>query len=260
MGFVELRASEPVATNLVGEVWPVEAKVGQQSSFTYALRPTIYPGDVGFDLLEIETSSIISAVEAVRIGDAPVTFTVEAEEPHRLAVSFPRLQEQDSGTLVEVDFAAQVLRYGAIFAAQVSDSDQPLEVPQGVNPGDATAKYEGNRVSVATAAQEQRMLQVRVEPTIFTPNGDDRNDEIGIFYHILEITGRSQVAVEVWDLSGHRVRQVYSGADGIGEYERAWDGRDETGGLVPPGIYLYRVSVDADREKVEKTGVLYATY
>ena len=90
VGFVELHASEPVATNLVGEVWPVEAKVGQQSSFTYALRPTIRPGDVGFDRLEIETSSIISAVEAVRIGDAPVAFTVEAEESHRLAVRFPR--------------------------------------------------------------------------------------------------------------------------------------------------------------------------
>ena len=221
VGFVELRASEPVATNLVGEVWPVEAKVGQQSSFTYALRPTIHSGDVGFDRLEIETSSIISAVEAVRIGDAPVAFTVEAEEPHRLAVSFPRLQEQDSGTLVEVDFAAQVLRYGAIFAAQVSDSDQPLEVPQGVNPGDATAKYEGNRVSVATAAQEQRLLQVRVEPTIFTPNGDGRNDEIGIFYHILEITGSAQVAVEVWDLSGRRVA--------AGVFGRGWDRRVRAG-------------------------------
>ena len=260
VGFVELRASEPVATNLVGEVWPVEAKVGQQSSFTYALRPTIHPGDVGFDRLEIETSSIINAVEAVRIGDVPVAFAVEAEEPHRLAVSFPRLQEQDSGTLVEVDFAAQVLRYGAIFAAQVSDSDQPLEVPQRVNAGDATAKYEGNRVSVATAAQEQRLLQVRVEPTIFTPNGDGRNDRVGIYYDILEITGSAQVTVEMRDLSGRRVRQVYSGADGIGEYERAWDGRDEAGGLVPPGIYLYRVWANTDQEKVEKTGVVYATY
>ncbi len=260
VGFVELRASEPVATNLVGEVWPVEAKVGQQSSFTYALRPTIHPGDAGFDRLEIETSSIISAVEAVRIGDVPVAFAVEAEEPHRLAVSFPRLEERDSGTLVEVDFAAQVLRYGAIFAAQVSDSGQPLEVPQGVNAGDATAKYEGNRVSVVTAAQEQKLLQVRVEPAIFTPNNDGRNDEVGIRYDILEITDRAQVTVEVWDLSGRRVRQVYAGADGIGEYERAWDGRDEADSLVPPGIYLYRVSVDADREKVEKTGVVYATY
>ena len=258
--FVELHASEPVATNLVGEIWPVEAKVGQQSSFTYVLRPTIHPGDVGFDRLEIETSSIISAVEAVRIGDVPVAFAVEAEEPHRLAVSFPRLDERDSGTLVEVDFAAQVLRYGAIFAAQVSDSDQPLEVPQGVNEGDATAKYEGNRVSVVTTVQEQRLLQVRVEPTIFTPNGDGRNDGVRICYHILEITGRAQVTVEMRDLSGRLVRQVYSDVDGIGEYERAWDGRDEAGGLVPPGIYLYRVSADTDREKVEKTGVVYATY
>ena len=260
VGFVELRASEPVATNLVGEVWPVEAIVGQQSSFTYALRPTISPGDAGFDRLEIGTSSIVGAVEAVRIGEVPVAFAVEAEEPHRLAVSFPHLQERDSGALVEVDFAAQVLRYGATFAAQVSNSDRPLEVAQGVNAGDATAKYEGNRVSVATAAQDQGLLQARVEPAVFTPNGDGRNDGVGIYYDILEITGSAQVAVEVWDLSGRRVRQVYSGADGIGEYKRAWDGRDEAGGVVPPGIYLYRIWVDADRGKVEKAGFVFATY
>ena len=64
--------------------------------------------------------------------------------------------------------------------------------------------------------------------------------------------------MEVLDLSGRQVRQVYSGVDGIGEYVQAWDGRDDAGQLMAPGIYLYRVSIDADQEKVEDTGVLHS--
>jgi hypothetical protein len=258
--FLELRASAPVASNLVGEVWPIEARVGQPEHFTYALRPTIRAGDAGFDQLEIQTSSIVHSVDAVRIGDVDVLYTEEVQDPHRLEVQFPRLEVQDSGALMEVDFSAQVLRYGATFNARVSDSDRPLEVPQGVNAGDATAEYEGNRVSVATSAREQALLQVRVAPAVFTPNGDGFNDRVVVGYSILEITGAAQVKVAVLDLSGRRVRQVYAGTDGIGEYARVWDGRDDAGQRVPPGIYLYRISVDVDQEKVEKAGVLNAIY
>ena len=258
--FLELRASEPVATNLLGEVWPIEATVGQTHRFTYALRPTLRAGDGGFDRLEIATSSIMGAVGSVRIGGTSVAYEVAVEEPHRLVVGLPRLEARDSGTLVEVEFDAQVLRYGSTFDARVWDSAKPLEVPQGVNAGDATAAFEGNRVSVATAAAERELLQVRVESALFTPNGDGRNDGVRIGYDLIELTGRLRVEVEVWDVSGRRVRRVYVGMDGIGSYERVWDGRDEAGRLVPPGIYLYRVAVDTDREKIERAGVLYAAY
>ena len=258
--FLELRASAPVASNLVGEVWPVETRVGQPAQFTYALRPTIRAGDTGFDLLEIQTSSIVQSVEAVRLGDLRVEPEIVAQSPHRLVVRFPRLKAQDSGALVEVDFVAQVLRYGATFDVRVADSERPLEVPQGVNAGDATGDYEGNRVSVATSAREQVLLQVQVAPAVFTPNGDGFNDGAVIGYDILEITGAAQVLVEVLDLSGRPVRQVYGGEDGIGEYERVWYGRDDAGVLVLPGIYLYRILVDVDKEKVEKVGLLHITY
>ena len=229
---LELRASEPVASNLVGEIWPVEAPVGQSAAFTYVLRPTLGPNDAGFDRLEIATSSILGAVEAVRIGDRAVPFTVEIQEEHRLVVRFARLGPADSGALVEVDFSAQVLRYGATFDGRVSDSAKPLEVPQGVNGGDASSAYEGNRVAVATAVAERGFLQARVEPAVFTPNGDGVNDGVRICYAVLEITGVAQVGVEVWDLSGRRVVEVYSGAVGIGEYEQewGWEGRARCAG------------------------------
>ena len=258
--FLEFRASEPVASDLVGEVWPIQARVGQPEHFTYALWPTIRAGDAGFNQLEIRTSSIVHAVKRMRIGDMEVSFDEEVQEPHRRVVTFPRLEARDSGALVEVEFEAQVLRYGATFDVRVSDSDRPLEVPQGVNAGDATAEYEGNRVSVATAAQEQDLLQVQVAPAVFTPNGDGFNDGVEIGYDILEITGSARVWVEVLDLSGRRVRQVYAGADKIGVYARAWDGRDDVGRRVPPGIYLYRISVDAAEEKIQRVGVLHAAY
>ena len=257
---LEVRASPPVATQLVGEVWPVEATVGQPQQFTYVLRPTLSTDNEGFDRLELATAARLGSVTQVCIGDEPVNYAVEATEPHRVVVSLPRLTAQDSGTLVEVVFEAEVLRYGSAFSVRVWDSALPLEVPQSVQEGDATPAYEDNRVWVATRAKHQDVLQIEVGPAILTPNGDEHNDVVKLGYSLVELTGPSWVAVAVWDLAGRRVRQVYEGLDGIGTYEQLWDGRDESGRLVPPGLYLYRVSVEADHQRVEAVKPLHVAY
>ena len=260
MDFLEMRASLPVATQLIGEVWPVEATVGQPQQFTYVLRPTLGVDSGGFDRLEVATTARLGSVTQVRIGDEPVDYAVEAAELHRVVVSFPRLTAQDSGALVEVVFEAEVLRYGSTFLMRVWSSALPLEVPQSVQEGDATPIYEDNRVWVATKAEHQGVLQMSRKPAVLTPNGDERNDEVGLGYRLVELTGRSWVEVAVWDLSGRRVRGVYEGWDGVGVYERVWDGRDESGRLVPPGLYLYRVAVEADHQTVEQVGLLPVVY
>ena len=260
MDFLEVRASLPVATQLIGEVWPVEATVGQPQQFTYVLRPTLGVDSGGFDRLEVATAARLGPVTQVRIGDEPVSYAVEVAEPHRVIVSTPRLTAQDSGALVEVVFEAEVLRYGSTFSMRVWNSALPLEVPQSVQEGDATPVYEDNRVWVATKAEHQGVLQMSGKPAVLTPNGDEYNDEVGLGYSLVELTDPSWVEVAVWDLSGRRVRGVYEGWDGVGVYERVWDGRDESGRLVPPGLYLYRVSVDADHQTVEQAGLLHVVY
>ncbi|MDE2734701.1 MAG: gliding motility-associated C-terminal domain-containing protein, partial [Gemmatimonadota bacterium] len=117
-----------------------------------------------------------------------------------------------------------------------------------------------NRVWVATTAREQAVLQVRASSAILTPNGDGRNDTVELGYDLLELTGAASVEVAVWDLSGRLVGQVYAGRDDVGTYERMWDGRDASGRLVPPGLYLYRVSVEADHQTVEQAGLLHVVY
>ena len=95
--------------------------------------------------------------------------------------------------------------------------------------------YEDNRVWVATRAEHQNVLQIEAGPAVLTPNGDEHNDVVGLGYQLVELTSPSWVAVAVWDLSGRRVHRVYEGLDGVGIYERVWDGRDASGRLVPPG-------------------------
>ncbi len=258
--FLEVRASPPVATQLVGEVWPVEVKVGQPQQFTYVIRPTIGVDSGGFDRLEVATVARLGPVSQVRIGDEPIDYAVEAAEPHRVVVSIPRLTAQDSGALVEVLFEAEVLRYGSAFLMRVWDSALPLEVPQSVQEGDATPAYEDNRVWVATRAEHQNVLQIEAGPAVLTPNGDAHNDVVGLGYSLVELTNPSWVVVAVWDLSGRRMRRVYEGLDGIGTYEQLWDGRDESGRLVPPGLYLYRVSVETDHQTVEAVKPLHVAY
>ena len=259
--FLEFRASEPVATALVGEVWPVVARIGASTQFTYILRPTIGPDDTGFDRIELQSLSLLGAVRDVRIGDEAVPYVVEVTGDHRFLISVPRLEPEDSGALVEIDCDAQVLRFGSRFEGRVGDSDRPLEVPQSINDGDATGEYEGNTVAVETAAADEgALLRVRVSESVATPNRDGVNDTATLSYEIFEITGTAKVQVQVYDLTGRRVRLLHKGFDGIGTYDRAWGGDDDAGNILPPGVYPYSISVDVDRERVRKVGLLYVAY
>ncbi len=53
------------------------------------------------------------------------------------------------------------------------------------------------------------------------------------------------VTVELFDVTGHRVRQLVNGVSPAGEYERVWDGLDDAGRTLPGGLYLTRVTTPA---------------
>ncbi len=261
LGFLEFRMSEPLASGLIGEVSPNRVNVAESSAFTYYLQPFLGSDASGFDGLEMSTSSIINGVRALRIGENDRPFEVRPLDENGVELSgFPanrfeltftdtRLVAADSGTPVEIDFDARVLRSGAAFEARVFDSTQPLAVRQKIAAGDANNLVEGNTLSVSTTAKAELLLLTQVSPAVITPNGDRVNDLARISYDLLEIIGAAEVSVEISDLSGRVVRQVYEGQDLVGNYAREWDGRNDAGEAVPPGIYLYRIKVDNDQDR-----------
>jgi hypothetical protein len=272
--FLEFRTSEPLASALVGEIYPSRAPIAEVSPFTYYLQPDIAADDGGFDGLELTSSSIVNGVVALRIGEVDVALdqddVVPLDADGQQIASFPahgfelnfggrKLTAADTGTPIEVDFDARVLRSGATFDMRALDASQPLAIRQRVNAGDANDLVEGNTVAVATTAGAEQLLRAAATK-VFTPNGDGTNDVAMISYDLLEIIGSAAVTIEISDLGGRVVREVYSGADPIGHYEWEWDGRDDADNLVPPGIYVFRIEVDADLEKITELGIVNVAY
>ena len=65
--------------------------------------------------------------------------------------------------------------------------------------------------------------------------------------------------MDVYDLSGRRVRRVYEGLEASGRGERSGTAAGQTGRCLR-GIYLFRVQVDADSRRAERSGVIHVAY
>ena len=55
-----------------------------------------------------------------------------------------------------------------------------------------------------------------------------------------------RVLLGVYDVAGRSVRVLHEGPLGSGIHERTWDGRDNAGRAVSPGVYLYRYEIAGD--------------
>ena len=262
MDYVEFTASPPAVTALVGEIDPYRVETAQVTQFTYAIRPTIGLDDPGFDHVEISVQGgRLVGIDGVRIGGQEVAFERVEEGAERLVVGVPRLDVDRTEEVVEVDFSGEIFRYGATFAGRVFDSATPQEIWQPVQPGDATALRDGNTLSVQALALGSRVLgALDLAGGIFTPNSDGVNDGLDIAYELLKLVTPMPVVVEVRDLAGGLVREVYNGLDAAGRHRRQWDGLDGHGQRVAPGVYICRVEVETEEGRRQRAGVVAVAY
>lgn len=71
--------------------------------------------------------------------------------------------------------------------------------------------------------------------------------------------------IEIYNLSSPKIRPlspqtVVRGRFGRRNCDLAWDGRDDLGNLVSPGIYLYRIALDLDegfRKTTDNFALIY---
>ena len=107
-------------------------------------------------------------------------------------------------------------------------------------------------------------------PQVFSPNGDGINDETAIEFTLARISEPQVVEVDIFDVQGRPVRALYAATLSAGEYVRLpsasasvpglWDGRDDTGELVAPGLYLVRVRLLLERKEESRLRVVAVVY
>lgn len=57
-----------------------------------------------------------------------------------------------------------------------------------------------------------------------------------------DIATSSQVTIEIFVVSGQRVRTLVNRYQEVGRYTATWDGRDARGNTVQTGVYFYRMT------------------
>jgi hypothetical protein len=141
-----------------------------------------------------------------------------------------------------------------ILALGVESDTLALFLPQPVQGADVIdfklrdALSDRNSLAVVAdiSAQGKDLISnVKFSADLFTPNGDDINDELSVDYDVQRLLEDRILHFEVYDLAGNRVhhsqKELRSGG-----YSDKWDGKSNTGVLVVPGIYVVRLSADAD--------------
>ena len=172
--------------------------------------------------------------------------------PHRLAAG-------DSGELVEVQFRAPVLRYGTPFNAWVRDSERPGELAQQINPGDASLEVESESFVIRTTLSKDLLADLQVEPRLITPNGDGMNEEVSFSGDLMQLTDRVPLTLGIFDLSG-RLLKTQEDLSRSGKFNFTWGGRSAGGRLIPPGVYLYQIAVEAESGEEQLRGSLSVVY
>ncbi len=277
LSFLEFEITvPPLAHRVGGEITPSFAESAVETEFIYALRPTFSPApsnaplESGFDRLVLTTPGEVTQVDSVRVNrewiscEVIVAAATTPCEDHgqlgsRVEFALPRIDLNDSDKLIELFFRARVFRFGTVFAGEVFDSSRPGEAGQVIVDGDATPRFDSNQLSVGVELSGSLLQDVGVSSPAVTPNGDSVNDEVTFQYTLLQLATGQSVSVDLFDLSGRRVRTVHEGVETSGRHAHSWDGQGDSGPL-PPGIYLYRVKVDTDDRVDERSGTVSVVY
>ena len=216
----------------------------------------------------------VQSLPYTTVSAAGDTFVVEEITPRNFVVKFPQISRSDDGDdrLLKVFFRNRVLLFSTLYDGRASLSTEVGSV-QRITSGNATVLGEddlstasGITVLSPSITRGSLVGSLNAAPNPFTPNGDGINDRLQVEFDVLAITSEADVNVQVYDLSGRLISNLYQGQTLSGHYDLnaipslGWDGRDSGGGIVPPGIYLLRVSVEGDARDSQRLRTIAVAY
>lgn len=260
-------SSPPMAGQVQAEIDPAEVVPGAETAFVLTLqtRQREEISQTGYRFIEVNTPARVLGVDSVKVDDEPVVHTVRMAADGFTVNLWQRVMRD--GSFVQLFFRGQLFVDGTRFRVRLLDRRSlPGEarqdtVYQFAREGDVEPLSVGGTLSVRLAPGERPLMaDVERERPVFTPNGDGVNDLFQLSYSLLKLTRPAPVFFEVFDLTGQPVRQVYGGMNVSGRFVRLWDGRDDRGMLVEPGLYFYRVQVEADAGTVTRQGAVAVAY
>lgn len=237
-----------------------EVPLGEMTDFVYDLKPAFDgSGPAGFDGLRIRTGAppVFKSLSFDGQQIEPAEVLTEADG---LLIRLPQRITRSRSPDLRVVFGAEVFDLATSFEAEVLDLERET-LPQPVVAGDASDEISTNSLRVLSLSERaQPMRDLTFSTGVLTPNGDGANDELEIRYSLFGLPERVPVALDVFALDGRRIARLVQSAQNSGLQSLRWDGRDQNGDILPPGLYLIQVSIQSEASggaAVRPLGIAY---
>ncbi|MBT4496458.1 MAG: hypothetical protein HOC74_01980 [Gemmatimonadetes bacterium] len=241
---LHLNMENPIALQMLGEVYPAQVQPGREEEFTYFILPTFGGRSQGFDRLTLNASVPVEFID-LRIGDEPIQAEILSLDGG-FVLDLPR--EIRTPELVELTFQSTIFQNQTRFDAFLGNSRLGDDVRQRVDAGDASETVDSESIAVRLPVTGDLLGNVVLAPQVLTPNGDGVGDELRLEFDALKLVSPRPIRVMVFDLAGRMVRDL-SGGEGVAQhYDFTWNGRDRADKLVAPGTYLVQIEIEGDSQ------------
>ena len=254
-----IEVAAPLASQVIGEIARfdeptpdsglTEVYLGEMTDFTYDVRTQFDAANQpGFDTIRIRTGSR-PRFKRLEMGQ-PLRSLEPAEVvegENELVVQLPQAVTRNRNEPVRLVFGTEVFIFANTFAGEVLDTSGE-SLPQQIEAGNATDEVNTNSLRVLGGAQEAEALieNLAFSSEVLTPNGDGTNDVLAINYTLFRLPGPVPVALNIYDLRGSRVGGLDVGMQDAGPQTVRWDGRDASGELLVPGLYLVEIALESE--------------
>ena len=263
-----IEISPLLASRLVGELalaadalFPAmpEIPVGEEVVISYAISAGVEPGSDGFDALHIATPSqprFLSLMAGTPLAALDPEEVLEEEDG--LTLFLPERVESDQDLRIDFGvtlFTVSAQLNGAVFNRDKSDRRQFIEA------GDASREIGSDLLQlVADDNSVRRTLgDVAIRPRVITPNQDGRNDLLQIDYTLYGVLG-TEVEILFYDLAGRVVSRFSASGGTAGTHTVQWNGMDESGQVLPPGVYLCEIAAETGAGRFESISPVAVAY
>lgn len=265
------KTEQPVASAF-GFITPNRVTMGADSAYTYVLA---YKLNAGQDLKNIKISVPgNSTINYVRSSDLGTNVVIDNAASYStidtLSVVFTNpVTDTKAGAAdtLYINFNTKLFTSSHQFNARILNS-------KGNDGAGAIEVWEnttlGSNTVVASTILKSVLTDVKAVPKVFTPNGDGKNDFAVIEFTLAKVQTKVKIKIfstagslvaticdEELNARGYEIGKNFAGANTLPGY---WDGKDEDGDMVPPGIYVYQVIADTDSGDITENGTIVVAY
>lgn len=252
-----------IASSTNAFITPQYAQILKEQTFTLSIDTKFATGDYGIDTIYVLTPSPVK-LKGVNVNgvSASVVNKVTAND---IWIIFNSTVKSDSK--IDIQFVTTPFLGVSPYKVFISSKLQPRN-PQRVDTK-VTDRVEAWSI-VTMGVPDKLIIMGNAVPNPFTPNGDGKNDVTHFEFYLgnlaqpTELIGKQsrKLTLKIFDLNGRVIRNLVDQPTRAYAYVSdnaiVWDGKDDNGKIVRPGVYIYQIFIDSDNggEYLTKTVVV----